>query len=84
MKPNVGNLDRMARITIGVILLVLASIDMIGAWGWLGLLLIATGTAKFCPLYPLLRISTCPRDTSPPPAFHVNLPESFQNEPKDK
>jgi hypothetical protein len=32
----------------------------IGPWGWLGVVLVATGVIRFCPLYPLLGLSTCP------------------------
>lgn len=60
MKSNVGSLDRMLRIAAGVVLIALAATGTVGAWGYLGVVLVATGAFKFCPVYPLLGINTCP------------------------
>jgi O-antigen ligase len=60
MKSNVGGLDRIARIVAGLVLIALALTGTIGVWGWIGLVPLATGTLRFCPLYPLLGLSTCP------------------------
>jgi hypothetical protein len=32
---------------------------VIGHWGLIGIVPLATGLFRFCPLYPLLGISTC-------------------------
>ncbi len=68
MKPNVGNLDRALRIAAGVVLIVLTLTNLIGPWGWIGIIPIATGLTRFCPAYPLLGISTCKVATEDPPA----------------
>jgi hypothetical protein len=60
MTSNVGGLDRIARILVGLVLLALTLTGTIGMWGWIGLVPLATGTFSFCPLYPLLGLSTCP------------------------
>ena len=44
MKSNVGGIDRIARIVIGAVLVILAVTGQVGAWGWIGLLPLATGT----------------------------------------
>jgi hypothetical protein len=62
MECNVGGIDRTLRIAIGALLVVLAIIGVIGSWGWIGLLPIATGAFRFCPAYPLLGIKTCKKD----------------------
>ena len=62
MKANVGGIDRILRIVAGLALIGLTLAGQIGAWGWLGLVPLATGTLRFCPAYPLLRMSTCPLD----------------------
>jgi hypothetical protein len=49
MKINVGNLDRLARIAAGVVLIALAATDTVGWWGWLGVVPLATGLFRFCP-----------------------------------
>ena len=59
MECNVGNIDRILRISIGAILVALAANGTIGLWGWLGLIPMATVIFRFCPAYPLLGINSC-------------------------
>jgi hypothetical protein len=59
MKTNVGTLDRSLRIAVGVVLIGLSLFGVIGWWGWIGVLPLATGLFRVCPAYPLLGISTC-------------------------
>lgn len=59
MKSNIGTLDRTLRIIVGLILIGLSLAGVIGVWGWIGLLPIATGIFRFCPAYRLLGISSC-------------------------
>ncbi|MBE0490219.1 MAG: DUF2892 domain-containing protein [Halomonas sp.] len=59
MKSNVGGIDKIARIVIGALLIGLALTGAIGAWGWIGVLPLATGLFNFCPAYGLLGINTC-------------------------
>lgn len=58
---NVGNVDRAIRIVAGLTLVGLAGFGLIGAWGYLGVILIATGTIALCPLYSLLGVRTTSR-----------------------
>ena len=60
MKFNVGGMDRIARIVVGLVLIALAATGTVGWWGWLGVVPLATGLFRFCPAYPLLGVSTCP------------------------
>ncbi|EYC49865.1 membrane protein [Hylemonella gracilis str. Niagara R] len=59
MKRNVGGIDRALRITVGLVLIVLALTGVVGWWGWLGLLPLATGLMGWCPPYSLLGWNTC-------------------------
>ncbi|WP_067222256.1 YgaP family membrane protein [Marinomonas gallaica] len=59
MKANVGGLDKILRIVVGVLLIALALTGVIGAWGYIGVIPLATGVFNFCPLYTLLGINTC-------------------------
>ncbi len=59
MKTNVGGLDRIARIAVGVVLVGLAATGTVGAWGWLGLLPLATGAIGWCPPYAIFGWNTC-------------------------
>lgn len=59
MKSNVGGIDRMLRIAIGLVLIGLAATGTIGVWGWLGALPLATGFIGWCPPYALFGWNTC-------------------------
>ena len=59
MKANVGTMDRAIRIVAGLALVGLAVANVIGPWGYIGVVPIATGVFRFCPAYPLLGINTC-------------------------
>jgi hypothetical protein len=61
MKTNVGNIDRILRIVIGLVLIALTLTGTIGVWGWIGVVLIATAAMGFCPLYTLVGFSSCPK-----------------------
>ena len=60
---NVGTVDRALRILAGSLLILLTLMNVIGPWGWVGLVPIATGLTRFCPAYTLLGLRTCPVDT---------------------
>ena len=59
MKINIGSIDRVSRIVIGVIILTLTALNIIGPWGWLAIGFIVSGVFKFCPAYSFLGIHTC-------------------------
>ena len=60
MRANVGGVDRIARIVVGLVLITLAATGTVGIWGWIGIVPLLTGLIRWCPLYPLLGISSCP------------------------
>jgi len=69
MKSNVGGMDRTLRIIVGLVLIVLATLETtgvasigfgIGLWGWVGAVPLLTGLFRFCPFYPILGLNTCP------------------------
>lgn len=57
MKCNVGGVDRIIRIVVGLVLIALALMGAIGVWGWIGVVPLATGLFKFCPAYILLGVN---------------------------
>jgi len=59
MKTNVGTVDRVLRILAGLTLLALFALGWIGAWGLIGIVPLATGLLRFCPLYGVLGLRTC-------------------------
>jgi hypothetical protein len=60
MKVNMGGIDRILRIVVGLALIALTLMGTIGVWGWIGIVLVATSALGFCPLYTMLGMSTCP------------------------
>lgn len=58
-------LERVVRVLIGLGLLGIVLVGPKSAWGWIGLLPLASGATGICPLYTLLGISTCPRKVVP-------------------
>lgn len=59
MKLNVGGIDRILRIAVGLVLIGLAATHTVGWWGWLGLIPLATGLIGWCPPYAILGFNTC-------------------------
>ena len=60
MKSNVGGIDRILRVVVGLVLIALTLTGTIGAWGWIGVVPLLTAALGFCPLYTVLGFSTCP------------------------
>lgn len=58
MNKNIGTADRWIRIIVGVVLIALAITGSIGAWGWIGIIPLATALINFCPLYRLIGFSS--------------------------
>ncbi len=56
---NLGTIDRIARLLAGSALVVLAITGMIGVWGWIGTIFMATAFMNFCPIYRVLGLKTC-------------------------
>ena len=59
MKSNVGGIDRILRILVGLVLIGLSVTGAIGVWGWLGVVPLATGLIGWCPPYALFGWNTC-------------------------
>ncbi len=59
MTTNIGGMERILRIVIGLVLIGLAATGQVGVWGWIGLVPLATGLIGWCPPYSLLGINTC-------------------------
>jgi len=57
-KNNVGNIDRIIRVVVGIILVGNVFYALQHPVGWLGVILIVTGIAGKCPLYSILGINT--------------------------
>ena len=57
MKCNVGTIDRLIRIVVGLTIAILG-VWFDSWWGLIGLVPLTTGLFRWCPLYVPLKIST--------------------------
>jgi uncharacterized membrane protein HdeD (DUF308 family) len=58
LKNNVGKVDRVIRVILGVLLVGNVFVGLQTVIGWVGVILIVTGLFGICPLYSLLGINT--------------------------
>ncbi len=63
MKQNVGSIDRIVRVILGLIFFALGLTGVVsGVWVWvvyiLGAVMLATSAMSFCPIYMALNMST--------------------------
>ncbi len=59
MMKNVGGIDRILRVVVGLALIVAAAVHYVGGWGYVGVVPLATGIIGWCPAYRLLGMNTC-------------------------
>ena len=59
MKTNVASIDPIIRMLAGLALIGASLAGIIGTWGWIGVVPLATGVFRFCPAYLPFWISTC-------------------------
>jgi hypothetical protein len=57
---NMGTIDRVARIVIGLVLIALVFVGPQTPWGWIGVIPLVTALIGWCPAYRLVGLSTCP------------------------
>lgn len=63
-KTNVGGIDRILRIVVGLALIAGFFLNADASMRWLyllGIIPLATGLLQTCPLYSILGMNTCPR-----------------------
>jgi hypothetical protein len=69
MKKNIGTIDKILRVIIAIVIAVLYYMDIIigdtlsAVILFLAALLLITSLLNFCPLYFILRINSCRKDT---------------------
>ena len=69
MKKNMGGSDKAIRLLIAAILVILNATGILtGTLGWIALalagILVVTSLIGFCPLYTLIGINTCKKNTN--------------------
>jgi hypothetical protein len=66
MKTNIGTVDRVVRIVVGVVIIGVG-IYFRSWWGLIGLLPLLTAVVRFCPAYLPFGINTCKPGVPQPP-----------------
>jgi hypothetical protein len=61
MQANVGGMDKIARIVVGLALLAMTVVGPKTLWGLIGIVPLATALLNFCPAYTLFGVNTCDR-----------------------
>lgn len=59
MTKNIGGIDRILRLIVGLALIALAATGMVGVWGYIGIIPIITAAIGWCPGYAILGVKTC-------------------------
>lgn len=55
---NVGTIDRVIRIVVGLVLIALVFVGPQTPWGWIGIIPLATALIGWCPLYSVIGVKT--------------------------
>ncbi|MEC9345402.1 MAG: DUF2892 domain-containing protein [Pseudomonadota bacterium] len=61
MNANIGTVDRVLRVVVGLVLLSLVVVGPQTLWGLVGLVPLVTGLVRCCPLYSVLGVCTLKR-----------------------
>jgi hypothetical protein len=59
MSNNVGTVDRILRIVVGLALIAIVFVGPQTPWGWLGLVPLITALIGWCPAYRMIGLNTC-------------------------
>jgi hypothetical protein len=59
MGKNVGGIDRVLRLVVGIVLIALVFVGPQTPWGWIGIIPLATALFGYCPAYRLIGLNTC-------------------------
>lgn len=62
---NVGTVDRILRVVVGLALVSLVFVGPQTAWGWIGVVPLLTAFVGFCPAYRLFGLRTCKIEPQP-------------------
>jgi hypothetical protein len=64
MTRNIGTIDRIIRVVVGLVALSLIFVGPKSLWGLLGLIPLVTALVGWCPPYAMLGIKTCRSSTT--------------------
>ncbi len=56
---NIGTIDRVIRVIVGLGLIALVFVGPKTVWGWIGVVPLVTAIIGWCPPYAMMGINTC-------------------------
>jgi len=59
MEKNIGTIDKVVRILVGLALIAMVFVGPQTPWGWIGVPVILIALVGWCPLYKLVGFSSC-------------------------
>ncbi|SFF84230.1 YgaP family membrane protein [Neptunomonas qingdaonensis] len=59
MEKNIGSVDKVIRVLVGLVLIALVFVGPQTPWGWIGVPVILIALVGICPLYKIIGMSTC-------------------------
>lgn len=59
MEKNIGSIDKIIRVLIGLVLVALVFVGPQTPWGWIGVPFILIALVGICPIYKIIGMSTC-------------------------
>lgn len=65
LKENVGTIDRIIRVVVGLAIISLVYVGPKTPFGWLGIIPLLTAAIGSCPLYSVFGWSTCATKQTP-------------------
>lgn len=63
-QTNVGGIDKILRIVVGLVLISLVFVGPKTPWGWVGIIPLATGLLNTCLLYSILGLNTAKKESA--------------------
>lgn len=59
MEKNIGTVDKIIRVLIGLALIALVFVGPQTPWGWIGVPFILIALVGVCPIYKIIGVSSC-------------------------
>lgn len=81
LEKNVGQQDKYIRIGVGASLVLLTGVGVIGSWGLLGIIPVASGLLGTCPAYTLLGKNTNTETAAPAESVAAAPAATIHDEP---
>lgn len=59
MEKNIGSIDKVLRVLVGLVLIALVFVGPQTVWGWIGVPFILIALFGWCPIYKVIGVNSC-------------------------